>query len=199
MRYTNILKNITLISAITLITWACNPRKKVDRYSYLVKKEKPTDSSNDPTPTTKPEPDHRAPDAVFPKTPAGNIRKVIAQANSYLETPYKYGGMDRKGIDCSGLTTRAYASIEVKLPRSAADQAQYGKKVKRSAVQPGDLVCFSAYNKQKIDHVGLVVKVDGKKVTFIHASVSGGVRHDRMDTGYWAPRFREARRPVVIP
>jgi len=184
-----------LFSAFILaLMVGCNPRKEVSKYSYLLKTESSTPDKTPPKEDPKveeKEPTERV--AVRANTRKG-VDAVIKTAKSYLGTPYKYGHMDRKGTDCSGLTCNSYSSIGVKLPRSARDQSQYGKKIKRSSLEVGDLVFFSAYKNGKVDHVGLIAKVDGPEVSFIHATVSKGVRYDRLDTGYWKDRFMGARR-----
>jgi probable lipoprotein NlpC len=116
---------------------------------------------------------------------------VVEEAKKYLGTTYKYAGNDKKGIDCSGLTCRAYESISVKLPRIAGDQTKSGMKVKAGDLQIGDLVFFKASKKSssKITHVGLVSAINepSKNVIFIHASTSKGVMESQLFSDYWKP------------
>lgn len=125
------------------------------------------------------------------------IKTVISKAETYLGVPYRYGGINENGLDCSALTTLSYRTIGIELPRSSKDQSGYGASVKRNRIKPGDLVFFTAKNNGKIDHVGMVTKVEGEEVTFIHATTRKGVRFDRLDTGYWTNLFVSARRPGV--
>ena len=126
---------------------------------------------------------------------SADLNKVLSEAKTYLGVPYRYGGINRNGIDCSGLTTNAYQSIGILLPRSSKAQSEFGKQIKRDKLKPGDLVFFTAKSNGKIDHVGMVTKVLDKEVTFIHATTKKGVRYDRLDTGYWVDKFMAARRP----
>jgi cell wall-associated NlpC family hydrolase len=84
---------------------------------------------------------------------------AVAFARSQLGEPYRWGGNSRAdgGFDCSGLTSAAYASAGVPIPRTA--QAQYNAGPRLSAHQPiraGDLVFFGS-GPRSVGHVGLAV------------------------------------------
>lgn len=118
--------------------------------------------------------------------------KVVEKALTYVGAPYRYGGTNAKGFDCSGLIYTAYSSVGQELPRTSASLAKYGRKQNKTALAPGDLVFFSAKGRGGIDHVGMVTQVAQEKVEFIHATVSRGVRLDRLDVGYWKDRYIKA-------
>ncbi len=125
------------------------------------------------------------------------VDRVIQSARSYTGTPYKYGGTTRAGLDCSALTVHSFRSVEIDLPRTAADQSKVGKDVKQKELQPGDLVFFATgKKKRKITHVGLVTERKGGNVRFIHASTRLGVVEDNLKTDYYRQRFRHARRVI---
>lgn len=123
---------------------------------------------------------------------------VIKTARTYMGTPYKWGGTTRTGVDCSGLTTNAYKSINITLPRQSVDQSNYGQKVKLKELQPGDLLFFATGKKKnEITHVGLVTDVKGSdQVKFIHATTALGVVETNLKEDYYAKRFRGARRVI---
>ena len=76
------------------------------------------------------------------------------------------------------------------MPHNAAAQFQCGTAVGRSHMKEGDLVFFET-TRRGISHVGIYVG-NGK---FVHASSARGqVRVDSLDGGYYASRFRGARR-----
>lgn len=124
------------------------------------------------------------------------INTVVQSARSYTGVPYKWGGTTRGGMDCSGLLLNSYKSINVQIPRTSADQSEYGKKVKEKDAQPGDWVFFATgKKKRKITHVGLITSVKGDKVKFIHASSSLGVVESNLKSDYYQKRLRMVRRP----
>lgn len=121
---------------------------------------------------------------------------MLAEAESYLGTPYRYGGTTRSGIDCSAFVLSVFgATMGMHLPRIAAAQAQEGERVAREDMRKGDLVFFS--NGGRISHVGIVHDVDENgSVRFIHASTSRGVMISPLTDSYWGPKFRFAKRIV---
>jgi len=132
------------------------------------------------------------------KARTARIEKVIGTARSYTGTPYKYGGMSRTGIDCSGLMLQSFKSADMTLPRTAREQSKIGKSVGKSDLEKGDLVFFSAKpGKRKITHAGMVTEVRTKdNVRFIHASTRLGVVEANIFSDYYRKIFIKARRPA---
>ena len=79
-------------------------------------------------------------------TKKNNINSVIGEARTYIGTPYKWGGNDKLGIDCSGLLVRSFESIGMKIPRTTGQQIELGKKVSLKKTKKGDLVFFAFEN-----------------------------------------------------
>jgi cell wall-associated NlpC family hydrolase len=77
----------------------------------------------------------------------------------------------------------------MRLPRSSAAMARYGKDVDREDLQPGDLVFFKTL---RINHVGIYMG-DGY---FIHSQSGIGVTYTRLDAPYFASHYAEAKRVV---
>lgn len=124
------------------------------------------------------------------------LNQVIDEAYTYLGTPYRYGGMTRRGIDCSAFVLSVFReSAGINLPRVAAAQAKQGERVDRSDLQKGDLVFFS--HGRGIAHVGIVESIEDGDIKFIHASTSRGVMVSSLNDNYWGPRYRFAKRILV--
>ncbi|MBL7818712.1 MAG: C40 family peptidase [Saprospiraceae bacterium] len=123
------------------------------------------------------------------------INTVVKTARSYVGTPYKFGGMDEDGLDCSGLVNLAFQSARLVLPRVSADMAEVGREVKMREVRVGDLVFFITNNGTRINHVGIVTeRKSAENVQFIHAA-SSGVKEDNLYSKYYQNTFVKATRP----
>jgi cell wall-associated NlpC family hydrolase len=185
---------VAMAILIGLVFSSCTSRKETaNRYKYLIKDNNSTVASTETNDATDAAPIKAK---VLGPRLSEKLEPVLNEAKDYLGTPYRYGGSDKRGVDCSGLTQLAYEKAGISLPRSAAEQSQYGEKVDRKSLEIGDLVFFDAKGKGKIDHVGMIVKVDGDQAVFIHSSTSKGVRYDELNQGYWADKLVDARRPL---
>jgi len=69
----------------------------------------------------------------------------LSEARAYLGAPYEWGGMTERGIDCSGLVHMAYRRLGRLIPRDADDQEAAGEPIDKSALRPGDLVCYDGH------------------------------------------------------
>ena len=120
---------------------------------------------------------------------------VIAQLNDQLSrwrgTPYRYGGLSRGGVDCSGFVYLTFRDkFDMQLPRSTIDQTDIGTRIDKDELLPGDLVFFKTGSGENGLHVG-IYDTDN---TFIHASTSQGVIRSSLDNVYWRKVFWQARR-----
>jgi cell wall-associated NlpC family hydrolase len=115
---------------------------------------------------------------------------VIATALSYRGIPYRNGGSDPTGFDCSGFVQWVFAQQGRVVPREVRDQYQLGKSIDRSDIQGGDLVFFETVSRGA-SHVGIALGND----QFVHAPSSRGVvRVESYTIDYWKQRYVGARR-----
>lgn len=117
--------------------------------------------------------------------------QILFEIIKYIDTPYKYGGNDHKGIDCSAFTQNVFSnSTNIELPRSASQQFQFGDKINKTELQFGDLVFFNTTKRSFPGHVGIYV---GENL-FAHASYTLGVTISSLTEEYYSRRFVGARR-----
>ncbi len=134
-----------------------------------------------------------APGATPPgmwSAPPGTSVLITETALRYIGTPYRKGGTDENGIDCSGLVQRVYLDRGYPLPRTAEELARTGIAVPRDELISGDIVVFRTSGR-KPAHVGIYVG-DGR---FVHAPGKGDrVRTTEMGNEYFRRRFLGGRR-----
>jgi hypothetical protein len=115
---------------------------------------------------------------------------ISSTALSLQGSPYRAGGADTSGFDCSGLVRYVFAQHGVALPRSAGEQYLAGRPVDSRDLAPGDLIFFSA-SPPDATHVGIAIGGD----EFVHApSTRGTVRVERLSAEYWSKRLIGVRR-----
>lgn len=119
------------------------------------------------------------------------IEDIIAEAYTYLGTPYRYGGSSHNGTDCSGFTMAVFGAFGVSLPHGATSQYYMCRGVSSAERAPGDLVFF-ATGGSGIGHVGIYL--GGGQ--FIHASTSSGVIISSLSESYYARTYLYAARLI---
>ena len=115
---------------------------------------------------------------------------LVGTALSLRGSPYRNGGADPSGFDCSGFTQYVFHQYGISLPRDVREQYRLGKTVKPEELTAGDLIFFTTTD-PGVSHVAIAVGGD----EFVHApSSSGVVRVEHLSSTYWAPRYVGARR-----
>ncbi len=125
------------------------------------------------------------------------VEEIIQFAKKFLGTPYHYAGSTPSGFDCSGFIYYVMGNFGMRLSRSSPGLAEFGKTVKLSELQPGDLMFFKGRSTRSagVGHVAMVVEVKDGVIKFIHSSTSRGVIIDTFNnSGYYVPRYLKSKR-----
>ena len=132
-----------------------------------------------------------------PAPAAVDAYAISGTALALRGAPYRNGGSDPAGLDCSGFVWYVFGQNGISVPRTVSDLDRAGTHVDRADVRAGDLVFFDTLrdpqdpNGRTASHVGISIGGD----EFVHApSSTGEVRVERLGSTYWWPRFLEVRR-----
>ena len=131
--------------------------------------------------------------SASPAEKAGAYQKarerLLAEAGKYEHTPYRYGGIDQRGLDCSGLVYLSFReALGISVPRNAESLYAWAEKIHIDNALPGDLVFFKTMGDGRITHVGIFT--GGRR--FIHSASEGpvtGVMYSSLDERYWSRTF----------
>ena len=110
--------------------------------------------------------------------------------NEWLGVPYKYGGTDRNGIDCSAFVGVVYRKVYgINLHRTSNDILRDVELIGRTQLLEGDILFFTN-SKGKVSHVGVYLKDN----LFAHSSTSNGVSVSNLNDSYWKKHFYKGGR-----
>ena len=126
------------------------------------------------------------------RTEAATLKEnMLMEIIRYMNTPYKYGGSSKEGIDCSAFTQAIFGSCSISLLRSAKEQFTQGVSVgNKGELKFGDLVFFNTRKIVRPGHVGIYI---GDNL-FVHASSKHGVIVTPLTHDYYSNRYMGARR-----
>lgn len=117
------------------------------------------------------------------------VQSLTRVFQRYEGTPYRYGGTNARGFDCSGFILTAYKEgLGQHLPRTTGQMLAEGHFVRRDQLRPGDLIFFRIGGKEQ--HAGIFMGNN----RFIHSSSSKGVMESSLASPYWRQRYTQARR-----
>lgn len=117
-------------------------------------------------------------------------QELLNHYKQWSGVKYKYGGNNKKGIDCSYLVQDLYSqTFRMKMPRTTLYQSKMGFRINKSELKPGDLVFFIT-DKKGGRHVGIYLDHGD----FMHVSSSRGVMISSLDNPYWKKNYWKSQR-----
>ncbi len=103
-------------------------------------------------------------------------------------TKYQFGGLTKRGVDCSGLVYLIYKDIYGKeIPRMTSKQVEIIKRKYENQLKEGDLVFFD-FDGKKFSHVGVYLQ----NGYYVHASTRRGVMLEKLRNPYTYKYFSRA-------
>ncbi|MGH2319053.1 LysM peptidoglycan-binding domain-containing protein [Planococcus sp. SE5232] len=123
---------------------------------------------------------------------SGKVSSLVSIANSFLGTPYKWGGAAPGGFDCSGFIYYVYNQAGISVPRTNTTGLD-AISSNVSSPQVGDFVFFKDTYRPGISHMGIFIGNN----SFIHA---GGdrVQITSLSDSYWSKHFDSYQRLNVM-
>jgi cell wall-associated NlpC family hydrolase len=105
-----------------------------------------------------------APLQMAPPASSDRVGTWLANAHTWLNVRYLFGGCSRAGIDCSCFVQNTLRTIGISAPRTTTGQIRWTRPVSRVEAQPGDLVYFdNTYPDVNPTHVGIYIG-DGQMI-----------------------------------
>ena len=123
------------------------------------------------------------------KSEVKNI-KLYTFIDDWYGTKYKYGGLLKSGVDCSGFCNVLYNQVYNKqIQRTTAELFKKINKTSKKNLREGDFVFFNISSK-KNSHVGIYLKNN----MFVHASSSKGVVISSLENPYYKKAYSKGGR-----
>ena len=143
--------------------------------------------------------DKNEPDIIIEKDNSEStylIEQLINSASDNLGANYRSGGTTPAGFDCSGLMYSSFKKFDITLPRSSHEMAEAGTVIDLQNAKKGDLIFFINRGQSRINHVGMIVEINGDDIKFIHSSTSGGVIISSLKESYYDKTFKQINRII---
>ena len=160
--------NLIILFAVTIIFSACHSRRAVMK--------------GEPGEVVAPQPSVAEKYSAMMGVDINSIQngRLYAFIDQWMGTPYRFGGLDHDGIDCSGLSFLLQQQVYgINIPRTTGQQVQIIKRKYEEELQEGDLLFFD-YDGKKFSHAGVYLQ----NGYYVHASSTKGVTITKLRDPY---------------
>ena len=162
----SVTKSLSSIIILLLIVSSCSVSNKANKNFYAVYSNK-----------------------LGVKLDGKEDKKLIKSMAEWKGTPYRYGGVTKRGTDCSGFVSSIYKEVyNKKLHRTSRDMIKDVRKIRKNNLETGDLIFFKTRGR-KISHVGIYIANN----KFIHAASKGVVVNDLDQTYYKKTYYKSGK------
>jgi cell wall-associated NlpC family hydrolase len=117
--------------------------------------------------------------------------KLYYFIDEWMGVPYKYGGNDKSGIDCSGFTGLLYREVYNKnISGPTSTLIELTNIIDQSELKEGDMVFFHIEKRGKVSHVGVYLQNN----KFVHATTKKGVMINDLSENYYKQHYFKSGR-----
>lgn len=183
---------ILLLTVIFFTTNACKSSKKSSssKKKTVDKSEKQIKSTLSLSPKDKAIKEKYAQALGVSEKDIDNL-KLYYFIDEWMGVPYKYGGKDKNGIDCSGFTGLLYREVYNKnVSGPTSSLIDLTSIISESDLKEGDMVFFHIEKKGKVSHVGVYLQNN----KFVHATTKKGVMINDLNENYYKQHYFKSGR-----
>lgn len=194
MRSTLADKPIIVFALAVFILSSCSSIKKSQRPVYgnnggiIAQPAGPTIKRSGPYVMEKPDKDDVEKYSAIMSVNKSDIKngRLYSFIDEWMGTPYKFGGLDKDGVDCSGFVYRLQQEVYdiENMPRSTNTQINFIKRKYEDELKEGDLVFFD-FDGRQFSHVGVYLQ----NGYVVHASTRKGVMIIKLKDPYMYKYF----------
>lgn len=168
-----------------LVNVSCSHKKELAKKNTVVKKDEVKKETSSTAPPVQ--------EKLGLSNKEVKNSKLFLFINDWYGVPYKYGGCQKTGIDCSCFADNLFQNVYgKKIGRTTGEIYKECKKIDLDKLIEGDLVFFIT-NGRSISHVGVYLRNN----KFVHSSTSKGVIISDLNETYYKKCFYTAAKVKI--
>lgn len=178
-----------ILAALIILSTACKTGKKTNAIKNKTA-DKKENKSQEISPKDKAIKEKYALALGVNEKDLSNL-KLYYFIDEWMGVPYKYGGNDKNGIDCSGFTGLLYREVYNKnISGPTSTLIELTNIINENELKEGDMVFFQIEKKGKVSHVGVYLQNN----KFVHATTKKGVMINDLNENYYKQHYFKSGR-----